>query len=135
MNLFFLDASFWIVCREEKEINHAVARQILGRLFQQRSRFVTTLPVICEIQAYFAREKQKRALVIKELFNNPVLAIENIVQQDQKAALEILESHGDKTYSLCDTLSFAVMRRLNIKRVLAFDVHFRQFGEFEVIPG
>jgi predicted nucleic acid-binding protein len=27
-----------------------------------------------------------------------------------------------------------IMRRLNIKRAVAFDQHFRQFGEFEVIP-
>ena len=133
MNSIFLDASFWIVYREEKEDNHSAARRIMSELFRQRSHFVTTLPVVCEIHAYFAREQPKREQVLKDLFNNPVVVVENILHQDQRAALEILQSHRDKTYPLCDALSFVVMRRLNVKRALAFDSHFCQFGEFEIL--
>jgi predicted nucleic acid-binding protein len=39
-----------------------------------------------------------------------------------------------KEAAVADTLSFAVMRRLRLTRVLSFNDHFRQFGEFEVIP-
>ncbi|MGA2541634.1 MAG: hypothetical protein ABSG78_08795 [Verrucomicrobiota bacterium] len=130
----FLDASFWIVYREEKDGNHPVARRVMSELFRQRTCFVTTLPVACEIQAYFAREEHKRAMVLKDLFENPLLTVENISHQDQKGALEILRLHRDKAYSLCDALSFIVMRRLNLKRAVALDRHFRQFGEFEIIP-
>jgi len=133
MTSIFLDASFWIVYRDEKEDNHSVARRVMGDLFRQRSHFVTTLPVICEIHAYFAREQHKRGQILRDLFDNPVVTIENISHQDQAVALEILQSHRDKTYSLCDALSFVVMRRLNVKRVLAFDGHFHQFGEFEIL--
>src|SRR5215469_16763679 len=108
MNQVFLDASFWIVYRHEKDDRHSLARRVLGELFRQRSHFVTTLPVICEIHAYYAREQSKRTQILKDLFNNPVVTVENIVHQDQCAALEILQSHQDKTYSLCDTLSFAI---------------------------
>ncbi|HEY1662423.1 MAG TPA: hypothetical protein VGI03_08395 [Verrucomicrobiae bacterium] len=130
----FLDASFWIVYRDEKDANHSTARRVMSDLFRQRTHFVTTLPVACEIHAYFARERQARDQVLNDLFGNPVLTVENISHQDQKAAREILQIHHDKTYSLCDALSFIVMRRLNLKRVVAFDQHFRQFGEFETIP-
>ena len=130
----FLDASFWIVFREEKENDHPVARRVMSRLLQQRTLFLTTLPVACEIQAYFARELSRRESILQDLFDNPILTVESISPQDQRAAVEILRSHRDKTYSLCDALSFIVMRRLNIKRVAAFDHHFRQFGEFEIIP-
>jgi hypothetical protein len=41
---------------------------------------------------------------------------------------------GDKTYSLCDALSFAVMERLKISRAASFDAHFRQYGKFVVLP-
>lgn len=134
MNPIFLDASFWIVYREEKGDNHLPARRFMAELFRQRSHFVTTLPVVCEIHAYFAREQLKRDQILKDFFGNPIVALENILHQDQQAALEILKSRRDKTYSLCDALSFVVMRRLNLKRALAFDNHFRQFGEFEIIP-
>lgn len=130
----FLDASFWIVFREEKDRNHVVARRIVSELFRQRTHFVTTLPVACEIHAYFTREQLKRELILKDLFDNPILAVENISHQDQQAAREILRISRDKTYSLCDALSFVIMRRLNIKCAVAFDQHFHQFGEFEVIP-
>ena len=133
MNSIFLDASFWIVYREEKEDNHSVARRVMSELFRQRNHFVATLPVVCEIHAYFARDQGKREQILKDFFNNPVVTIEDISHQDQKAALEILQSHRDKTYSLCDALSFIVMRRLNVMRALAFDSHFRQFGEFEIL--
>jgi uncharacterized protein len=133
MNSIFLDASFWIVYREEKAGNHTVARRIMSELFRRQSRFVTTLPVVCEIHAYFAREEARRERILKDFFSNPIVAIENILPEDQASALELLQAHGDKTYSLCDALSFIVMQRLNVRRVLAFDVHFRQFGEFEIL--
>lgn len=133
MNSIFLDASFWIVYREEKEDNHPAARRVMSELFRQRNHFIATLPVVCEIHAYFARDQGKREQILRDFFNNPVLTIEDISHRDQKAALEILQSHRDKTYSLCDALSFIVMRRLNVRRALAFDSHFRQFGEFEIL--
>src|SRR5580698_6991491 len=116
MNPIFLDASFWIVYREEKEYQHSLARRVMSELFRQRSRFVTTLPVGCEIHAYFAREQWKREQILKDLFGNPIVTVENIQHQDQQAALEIVQSHRDKAYSLCDAISFVVMRRLNVKR-------------------
>ncbi len=130
----FLDASFWIVHRDEKDGNHPVARRVMSDLFRERIHFVTTLPIACETHAYFARDRQRRELVLKDFLENPVLTTENISHQDQRAAREILQLHHDKSYSLCDALSFVVMRRLNLKRAAAFDQHFRQFGEFEIIP-
>jgi len=63
----FLDASFWIVYRDEKDGNHLVARRAMSELFRQRTHFVTTLPVACEIHAFFAREQHTRELVLKDL--------------------------------------------------------------------
>ena len=129
----FLDASFWIAYRDDEEVLHLAARRVMEDLARQRPHFVTTLPVICEIHAYFARDRQKRELLLMDLFNNPILEVEEVSHQDQKVALEILRSHRDKNYSLCDAISFAVMRRLKIARAVALDVHFRQFGEFEIL--
>jgi predicted nucleic acid-binding protein len=95
---------------------------------------VTTLPVICEIHAHFARKALARRTILNDFWENPVVVREEISRQDQQEALRILRTNEDKTYSLCDALSFVVMRRLNIRRAVSFDKHFRQFGEFEVIP-
>ncbi|MGH7975720.1 MAG: type II toxin-antitoxin system VapC family toxin [Limisphaerales bacterium] len=133
MNRVFIDSSFWITCREESEARHPEARRILTDLFSQRAHFVVTLPVICEVHANFSRNPRKRALILKDLCHNPLVTTEEVSHQDQKTALELLTTHRDKNYSLCDAISFVVMRRLKINRAAAFDVHFRQFGEFEII--
>jgi predicted nucleic acid-binding protein len=132
-NPIFLDASFWINFRDTGVRSHPMARQIVADLFHKRVPILTTLPVICEIHAYFTRSAT-RETILGELCENPVVTIEDISMQDQKQAFTILRNHRDKEYSLCDALSFVVMRRLRLTRVLAFDAHFQQFGEFEVIP-
>lgn len=132
-NGVFLDTSFWVVYREERDAKHPLARRIMSELCQQRAHFVTTLPVVCETHAYFARDREKRELLLRECDDNPLLSIEPVSPPDQQAAFQLLHRHRDKSYSLCDALSFVVMRRLNLRRVAAFDAHFRQIGEFEVI--
>lgn len=133
MNRVFIDSSFWIAYREEREARQPEAQRILVEMFRRRTHFVTTLPVVCEIHANFSRNPRKRALVLKDLCNNPLVTVENVSHQDQKGALELLSDHQDKTYPLCDAISFIIMRRLKVTRAMAFDVHFRQFGEFEII--
>ncbi|HEV2327475.1 MAG TPA: PIN domain-containing protein [Verrucomicrobiae bacterium] len=133
-NSVFLDASFWINFRDEELLPHALARKVVGDLFRQKVTMVTTFPVICEIHAFFSRDDVARETILNDLFENRVVRVEDVSAQDQREAINILRKHRDKDYSLCDALSFVVMRRLSLTRVLSFDDHFRQFGEFEVIP-
>jgi len=133
-NAIFVDASFWVIYRDMDELRQPLASRIVAELFREKARLVTTLPVICEIHAYFARRPAIRQTILKELCENPIVTVEEISQQDQKNARELLRMNDDKSYSLCDALSLVVMRRLKIRRAASFDKHFHQFGEFEVIP-
>ena len=45
----------------------------------------------------------------------------------------LVRSHADKTYSLCDALSFVVMERLGIDEAIAYDRHFREYGRFRMV--
>ena len=134
-NSIFIDASFWIAYRDENQLNHVLAKQGLSDSFKQRVHFTTTLPVICEIHASFSRKSRIRGQILEDFWNNPLVKIEDVSLKDESAAIEILRRNSDKTYSLCDALSFVVMRRLNIPRALTFDRHFRQFGGFDILPG
>ena len=129
----FLDASFWIAYRDERQEQHAQAVELLRRAFRERARFFTTLPVVCEIHAHFARSRRKKRAVIDDFCNNPIVEIAEVTARDQNDALDLLKTHHDKSYSLCDAISFVVMRRLKVARALVFDDHFRQYGEFEII--
>jgi len=42
-------------------------------------------------------------------------------------------AHTDKSYSLCDALSFVVMERLGVTEAISFDRHFREYGRFTIL--
>jgi predicted nucleic acid-binding protein len=130
----FLDASFWIAYRDERQNVHEQAVRALTEMFRRRMRFVTTLPVLCETHAHFCRKEKRKREIIQDFDNNPLVHIEGVSEADRQKAFELLQRHADKSYSLCDAISFVIMRRLDVKHVLCFDDHFRQFGEFEIIP-
>jgi predicted nucleic acid-binding protein len=130
----FLDASFWIAYRDpDGQKDFPRARTALTKMFQQQTRFVTTLPVLCEIHAYFSRHQKRKKMVIADLWNNPLVDIVPVTPQDQEQALEILAQHEDKDYPFCDVLSFVVMERMGIRRAASFDRHFYQIGKFEIV--
>ena len=128
-----LDASFWIALRDPREPRHSQARGAAERLLRLRTRFVFTSFVLAETHAYFSRSPALRGQILDDAQRNPALHWEPVSQSDETAAAALLRQHRDKEYSLCDTISFVVMRRLGISRAAAFDGHFRQFGGFEIV--
>ena len=59
--------------------------------------------------------------------------VERVRKRDDEQAIALLGAHEDKSYSLCDALSFVVMERLRIKEAIAFDRHFRAYGRFTIL--
>ncbi|HEY2731112.1 MAG TPA: hypothetical protein VGK52_14315 [Polyangia bacterium] len=57
----------------------------------------------------------------------------HVTPDDHRRGLNLVERHADKSYSVCDAISFVVMERLRIKRAASFDRHFRQYGKFTVV--
>lgn len=47
---------------------------------------------------------------------------------DERRAREIISQYSDKSFSLADATSFAVMERLRISYAFTFDRHFAQYG-------
>jgi predicted nucleic acid-binding protein len=46
---------------------------------------------------------------------------------------DILPQYADKGFSFTDCTSFALMERLDINTVFAFDDHFAQYGKFMIL--
>jgi predicted nucleic acid-binding protein len=65
--------------------------------------------------------------------STPALSIERVRVEDEVRAMALVRAHDDKSYSLCDATSFAVMERLGIAEALAFDRHFREYGRFTIL--
>lgn len=129
-----LDASFWIALRDPREPWHSQAREAATRLLKQRTTFVFTTLVLAETHAYFVRSPALRTQILDDAQRNPTLQWEPVLPADEQEAVRLLREQRDKSYSLCDAVSFAVMRRLELTRAATLDVHFRQIGQFEVIP-
>ena len=129
----FLDSSFWIALRDPREPLHSRARQVAARLLQQRTRLVFTSFVLAETHAYFSRSPAMRSQILDDAQQNPALHWEPVSHSDETAAAALLRRHRDKEYSLCDAISFVVMRRLGVSRAAAFDGQFRQIGGIEIV--
>jgi uncharacterized protein len=63
-----------------------------------------------------------------ELLNNPDIETIWVDEPLHRRALDLLVARQDKTYSLCDAVSFILMRDRGIQEALTTDHHFEQEG-------
>jgi predicted nucleic acid-binding protein len=129
----FMDSSFWILLRDGAQPGHDRVVEATRRLLGMRSQLVVTELVLAETHAYFCRSPLRSLQILDDFENNRAIHCEAAGPSDRQGAIELLRRHRDKTWSFCDAISFAVMRRLGIRKAAAADHHFRQIGEFEVI--
>jgi len=72
-------------------------------------------------------------LAFLDMVGDDAYHVERARKHDEERAIALLRAHEDKSYSLCDALSFVVMERLRIKEAIAFDRHFRAYGRFTIL--
>jgi predicted nucleic acid-binding protein len=65
---------------------------------------------------------------INDLLENPDIETIWVDETLHRAAMTLLLARQDKTYSLCDAVSFVLMRQRNITEGLTTDHHFEQEG-------
>jgi len=63
-----------------------------------------------------------------DLLDNPHVEVIWVDETLHHSAVALLQERLDKTYSLCDAVSFVLMRELNITEALTTDRHFEQEG-------
>jgi predicted nucleic acid-binding protein len=133
VNLVFADAGYWVGLRSRTDANHVAAVNIAQLLVRQRTRIVVTPFVFAEVYAIFSRRPAVREQLVRDVWENPIVEIEQPTVEDQENALALLKRHADKSFSFTDALSFVVMTRLDVSKAVSFDEHFRQYGQFEII--
>jgi len=65
---------------------------------------------------------------VSELANDSNVEVVWIGQDDHRAAISLLQARPDKDYSLCDAVSFLLMRQRGVTEALTTDHHFEQEG-------
>ena len=131
----FVDTSALIALKDSSDRWHESALAEFESLRERPgARFAVTNYILSEVHAYFCRTPKVALAYLDHLIAEPAFELVRASARDEQAALDILRSSGDKTYSFADAVSFAVIDRLKIGIAFAFDRHFVQSGRCRVVP-
>ncbi|CAN5468333.1 hypothetical protein BH10ACI1_BH10ACI1_24580 [soil metagenome] len=123
----FLDTSGLMCLFDKDDFRHHRANEY----FKNNRFLLTTNYVLAEFVplAHVRKLKRENALnFLKTLVLLPRLELVWIDENHHHQAIELLENRLDKTYSLCDAVSFLLMRERGISEALTTDKHFEQEG-------
>lgn len=123
-----LDTSGLLCYVHQNEPQHQEAVQLLSG---NNKKFLTHSYVLAELIALaLIRRFPRPALLafVMDLLDNPDIEIVWVDEPLHREALKLLMERQDKTYSLCDAVSFVLMRHRGMKEALTTDRHFEQEG-------
>jgi predicted nucleic acid-binding protein len=136
MKPVFVDTSGFFAALVVEDAHHEKARALLHRAEQESWRLITSNVVVFETHAlllYRSRPGRHNALSFLDLLEADAYHIERVRSIDEEHAIQLVRTHEDKAYSLCDALSFVLMERLHITEAIAFDRHFAQYGRLTIL--
>ena len=135
-----VDSGFWIALfrhpRGSREPDrHEQALATAERLTAERVSLVTTNLVVAEThQLMLVRGLRRHGVEFLHRVRAPgVLVIDSAARLEERAVAEWIDRFRDHDFSLCDAVSFVVMRERGIRQALTFDRHFAAAG-FEMLP-
>ncbi|MGH7646343.1 MAG: type II toxin-antitoxin system VapC family toxin [Gemmatimonadales bacterium] len=132
----FLDTSAWFAALSARDEHHARARQGYEALVEDGGRLVTSNLVVAEVHALLARRLGgPTALRFRDsLYGVAAHEVRHVTRELERAALDRwLRPFQNHRFSLCDAVSFEIMRQERIRTAFALDRHFTVAG-FEVVP-
>jgi predicted nucleic acid-binding protein len=122
-----LDTSGLLCFLDRRDHRHNEARTF----FAAASTRLTHSYVLAEFVPLCLSRNLPRATTLafsRHLLNSPDVTLICVDTALHDAALTLLETQLDKTYSLCDAVSFLLMRERGLTEALTTDHHFEQAG-------
>lgn len=129
-----LDTSGFLCYIHQDEPQHEKAAQLLN---STGSNLFTHSHVLAELIALALVRRLPRAKVLEfvvDLLDHPDIETVWVDECLHREAMQLLIARQDKTYSLCDAVSFILMRQRNINEALTTDRHFEQEGFIRLLP-
>jgi uncharacterized protein len=80
-----------------------------------------------------ARDGRNVALRFLDDLASSGVRVERVAEADELAAITLIRAHADKSYSLCDALSFVICERSEIAQAISCDDDFRSYGRLTVL--
>ena len=127
MKPIFADTSYYIALLSKEDAYHEAAAAWSSNLL---SRTVVTEYILVELGNALSRSKNRDRYVplVEHLLGDPdkvfLPASELLFRQGR----ELFAARPDKSWSVVDCISFAVMRQRRLKDALTTDHHFEQAG-------
>lgn len=127
LNPMFVDTGYAIALINQNDQHHQQALQLSEKY--EGYPVITTDAVLLEIGNALSRVARQEAATIINYFQTAQEAtVISLSPELLNAAIQMYETHQDKTWGLVDCLSFVVMKQQQISVALAFDRHFIQAG-------
>jgi len=125
----FVDTGAWVALANRSDRHHREAVEAFGDL-QKRCRFLTTNLVVAETYVLLRRTLGYAAAIafLDAIEGSPKTTKLLSDEAAEASAGEILRTYRDQDYSYTDAVSFAAMRRHNVRTAFAFDQHFSSAG-------
>lgn len=136
MKRVFVDSGGFFALLVRSDAAHQDARRIFEQANAERWHLVTTNTVVVETYSLLlnrTRQGRSSAVAFLDHLEQTTIRIERVNEGDEAKAITLVRTHQDKTYSLCDALSFVVMERLRIIEAIAADDDFRRYGFSKVL--
>ncbi|MCS6918348.1 MAG: PIN domain-containing protein [Fimbriimonadales bacterium] len=123
----FLDTSGLFCALDKAERRHARATEWLQstRWKMLHSYILAELVALAQARGVATHQVVEFSL---SLMQHPMVRVVWVDETLHLAALSLLEQRTDKNYSLCDAVSFVLMRNHSILEALTTDKHFVQEG-------
>lgn len=129
-----LDTSGLLCYLHRDELQHDKAVRLIHDI---NSGLLTHSHVLAELVALALVRRFPRAEVLAfvvDLVDNPDIETIWVDEQLHREAMQLLVDREDKTYSLCDAVSFVLMRQRSMTDALTTDRHFEQEGFIRLLP-
>ncbi|MFN2393835.1 MAG: type II toxin-antitoxin system VapC family toxin [Pyrinomonadaceae bacterium] len=128
----FLDTSGLLCIHDDRDFRNRQAIEF----FTKAKRLLTTNYVLAEfVPLSYVRGKNRKETLsyVNDLLQVARLELVWVDERLHTEAMTLLEERLDKSYSLCDAVSFVVMREHNFLAALTTDKHFEQEGFVRVL--
>ncbi len=129
----FIDTSSLYAVLDRTDENHLKARREWNRILDEDYTLVASNYILVETLALLQSRIGMEAVrgFQEDVF--PLLHVEFVTPKIHRLGTAALLSSSRRRLSFVDCVSFEVMREAGIRKVFAFDPHFKEQG-FEVVP-
>ena len=135
MTLVYLDTSALIALNDRSDKNHKAAASYFRHAAREGARFILGRPVVVEyLDGVTKRVGKSDALVrLRQIDSSALWRVESDTDEDHARAREVFVQYDDHDIDMTDSLSFAIMERLQLGQAFTFDPDFETHG-FERLP-